>query len=67
MKNLLGLLVVALVVGFALTREDENGQSFISKMTSEEGTAGNINKAEEAANAYGSATQARIEAEFGTE
>lgn len=65
MKNLLGLMIVALVVGYALTYKDETGESVLSKINSEDGLVGNVKKAEEATNTYGNASQKRIEAEFG--
>ncbi len=67
MKNLLGLLVVGLVVGYAVTYKEEGGQSFLDKMNSEEGVVGNIKKAEDAVDIYGNSSQNRIEAEFGSD
>lgn len=67
MKHLLGLLVVALVIGYGITREDESGVSYFEKMTSgEAGPKKNIQDAQNAADIYQDATQKRIDAEFGS-
>ena len=65
MKNLLGLLVVGAVIFFAMTMEDSNGESFIDKMTGEDGPAAQVQKADDVSADYADATQRRIEAEFG--
>lgn len=64
MKNLLGLLVVVLVLGFAFTHKGEDGQSMLDKMTGEDGAAAQIQNAEAVVGDYQDATQRRIDAEF---
>lgn len=67
MKNLLGLLAVGGIIFIAATYAPEGQQSFYEKMTSKDGMVGQIQNAENAANAYGNGTQRRIDAEFGVE